>query len=118
MATVTRYGVNLGALAGYREKLGLQWNEIAQIIGVDQSTLNRWRSAESTPRPMAGSRLAQMDELLQLLPRIFSGPDVARTWIREARPEMLGGEATPLEVMKTGRVDRVLTLLQLLARGG
>ena len=67
---------------------------------------------------MAWSRLAQIDELLQMLPKLFAGPDLARNWVKTARPESLGGKVTPLDVMRSGRIDRVLTLLQLLARGG
>lgn len=118
MATVTGSATNLSALSALQKKMQLDWTEVAEIIGVDQSTLYRWRHGESTPRPMAWSRIAQLDDLLQILPRIFAGPDLARTWLRTAKPEMLGGTVTPLEVMKAGRMDRVLTVLHLLGRGG
>ena len=97
---------DLDALDAVREKLRLDWEELAATIGVDQSTLYRWRQRESSPRPVYRSRLQQLTELAELLPRVFAGP------------ESLGGAATPLELMRAGRIDRVLTLLHLLARGG
>lgn len=116
MATATSAGISLGSLNTLRDRLQLEWGEIAEIVGVDPSTLHRWRKGESRPRPMAWTRLAQVDELLQIIPRIFAGPDLARQWIRTSTPQSLGG-ATPIEIMKSGRIDRVLALLQFLGRG-
>lgn len=54
---------------------------------------------------------------MQLLQRVFAGPDLAREWLKTAKPEMFGGQRSPIEVMREGRIDRVLTLLHFLARG-
>ena len=115
METVT--GADLTNLNVLHDRLQLEWNEIADIVGVDASTVHRWRKRESRPRPLAWTRIAQIEELLQVLSRIFSGPDLARQWIRTSRPKTLGGNATPLDVMRAGRIDRVLALLQFLGRG-
>ena len=117
MATLAGSGVNLNSLDRARAKLGLEWDEIAAILGVNRSTVHRWRTHEAAPRPIAWTRIAQLGELMQLLPRIFAGPDLARKWLREARPELLGGKATPLDVMLAGRLDRVLMVLEFLERG-
>ena len=117
MPATTGTGAGLHSLDRARTKLQLDWEDIAAIVGVNRSTLHRWRTQESVPRPMAWSRLAQLDDLLQLLPRVFAGPDLARAWLTDSRPESLGGRVTPLDVMKEGRIDRVLGLLQFLARG-
>jgi uncharacterized protein (DUF2384 family) len=116
MATTTGPQVDLTALERMRDAMQLDWTDLAATIGVDQSTLYRWRHGEAAPRAIALSRLAQLDELMQMLPRIFAGPDLARDWLKTAKPEMLGAR-TPLDVMRAGRVDRVLTLLHFLARG-
>lgn len=118
MALVTDTYIDLDALDGVRSKLHLSWEDLAAIIGVDQSTLYRWRQRESSPRPIYQSRLQQVGELIDLLPRLFAGPDVAREWLHASRPTSLGGDKTPLELMKAGRIDRVLFLLYSLARGG
>ena len=117
MALMTNTALDLEGLEATRGKLQLDWEELAATLGVDQSTLYRWRQRESRPRPIFRSRLQQVSELVELLPRVFAGPDLAREWLRAARPESLGG-ATPLELMRGGRIDRVLTLLYLLARDG
>jgi len=117
MARITDAPLDLEALDATREKLRLDWEDLAATLGVDQSTLYRWCQRESSPRPIYRSRLQQVGELVELLPRVFAGPDLAREWLRSARPESLGG-ATPLELMRSGRIDRVLLLLYLLDRGG
>ena len=117
MALIVDAALDLDALDATREKLRLDWEDLAATLGVDQSTLYRWRQRESSPRPVYRSRLQQVGELVELLPRVFAGPDLAREWLRTAHPESLGG-ATPLELMRGGRIDRVLMLLHLLARGG
>jgi DNA-binding XRE family transcriptional regulator len=117
MPTATGAGLNLNNLDRFRSKLGLEWEDVASIIGVDRTTIYRWRNQEASPRPIARTRIVQLNELMQLLTRTFAGPDLARAWLKEATPDMLGGKATPLDVMRQGRIDRVLTLLQFLARG-
>lgn len=117
MAVATPTSTDLRVLQRAYKKLGLEWTEIAQIIGVDESTLHRWKSHTSKPHPMARSRIAQFQELMDLLAQTFSGPDLARTWLREKKPESLGGKLTPLDVMRTGRLDRIVTLLHFVARG-
>lgn len=117
MPLTTDAHLDLDALDAIRAKLQLDWEDLAATVGVDQSTLYRWRQRASSPRPVYRSRLQQVGELVELLPRVFAGPDLAREWLRSARPESLGG-ATPLELMRGGRMDRVLVLLYLLARGG
>jgi transcriptional regulator with XRE-family HTH domain len=118
MATATHADLDIQSLKAVSDQLKLEWTDLAAILGVDQSTLWRWRQGESRPRPLAASRLAQLTELREMLRRLFAGPDLARDWLHTARPEMLGGAETPLAVMRAGRIDRVLTVLHFLARGG
>jgi transcriptional regulator with XRE-family HTH domain len=117
MTTTLTPALDLKALERLREKLELDWVDLADTIGVDQSTLFRWRRGESSPRPMAWTRLEQLKELMQVLQRVFAGSDRAREWLKAAKPEAFDGEKTPLEVMKAGRIDKVLTVLHFLARG-
>jgi predicted DNA-binding transcriptional regulator AlpA len=117
MGTTTGQHLDLRTLDRFRDKLQLDWADIAATLSVDQSTVYRWRNGEALPRPMALSRLAQLDELMQLMQRLFAGPDLAREWLKQARPEALGGRETPLEIMRGGRIDKVLMVLHFLARG-
>lgn len=117
MATTTAVDADLRVLDQAYTRLKLSWADIAAVMGVDESTVHRWRSGTSAPRPMARSRLAQLQETLDFLKRLFAGPDLARAWLTGKRPKSLGGTDTPLDVMRAGRIDRVLTLLHFLARG-
>jgi uncharacterized protein (DUF2384 family) len=117
MGTVAGHAVDLNTLEEIKQQLKLTESEIAAVVGVNPSTLWRWREQQVTPRGIARSRLVQFEELRNLMRQVFQGPDVARQWLRFAKPEMLGGRVTPLDVMLGGRIDRVLTVLQFLARG-
>jgi uncharacterized protein (DUF2384 family) len=66
---------------------------------------------------MCVSRILQVQDIFDLLRSVFAGADLARTWLRTARPESLGGQRTPMEVMLAGRADRVLNTLDFIARG-
>jgi transcriptional regulator with XRE-family HTH domain len=118
MPTTAATHPDVDGLGQVRAQLQLGWEELADILGVDPATLWRWRHGEAKPRPLALSRLQQFGELTELLRRVFAGPDVAREWLRAATPESLGGTQTPLQVLRAGRIDRVLMLLHALARGG
>ena len=117
MGTIADHIVDLGALNKAQTELKLTDPEIAATIGVDKTTLWRWRKELTTPRGIVRSRLSQIEELRHLLRQVFDGPDLARTWLREAHPQALGGTTTPLDAMRAGRIDRVLTVLEFLARG-
>ena len=117
MTTLTANDINLGEVESAGGKLGLTQAELAAIIGVDHSTLYRWRKGESNPRAMCVSRIRQVQEIFELLRSVFDGPDLARQWLRTARPESLGGQKTPMDVMLGGRADRVLNTLDFIARG-
>ena len=118
MPTARTRDLDLGSIERTGKQLHLGLQDIADILGVDQSTLYRWRQGTATPRPLAQTRLVQFAELLELLRRLFAGPDLARRWLHESRPASLGGTDTPLAVMLRGRIDRVLMLLHTLAAGG
>ena len=92
MATATGAEIDIGRLERVRSRLELTWEDLAATVGVNPSTLSRWRSRESHPRPMARSRLIQIEELMQMLQRLFAGSDHARDWLKNQRPEMLDGK--------------------------
>lgn len=117
MGTMAGYNTDISVLGKVEKQLELTKAEIAAIIGVNQSTVWRWQEKKATPRGIALSRLSQIEDLRNLLRQVFDGPDLARKWLRTARPQSLGGEITPFDVMYAGRIDRVLTVLQFLARG-
>jgi hypothetical protein len=119
MPVVTGSDIDLKALEDQGRRLGINLEDLAGVIGVNYTTWWRWQRREAPPgRAIVVSRLQQLSELFQLLPRLFAGPDLAREWLHAARPASLGGAQTPMEVMRAGRLDRVLALLHGLASGG
>jgi len=117
MPAVLDGDAGLHTLEDAHGQLGFTYAELANVLGVDESTIHRWRNHDSSPRPLARARLVQLRETMDLLRRVFAGRKLAREWIRDKRPEGLEGD-TPFEVMRNGRIDRVLMLLHYLARGG
>lgn len=117
MPTLTRSAPGVDAVVKIQSRLKLGDAEVADTLGVDQSTYYRWREHQSSPGPMARSRIAQLQDVMELMRGLFPGADLARKWLRTAKPEMLGGDATPIAVMRQGRIDRVLTVLTFVARG-
>jgi transcriptional regulator with XRE-family HTH domain len=118
MRATKQKSTDLESLQKTGERLGLGLQDLADIVGVDQSTLYRWRQGTSAPRAIVLTRMEQIGEAFAMLRRLFQGPDLARQWLHESKPASLGGDVTPLEVMRAGRVDRVLMLLHTLAAGG
>jgi transcriptional regulator with XRE-family HTH domain len=90
--------------------LGLQLKQIATIVGADESTLHRWLSGTSSPRPIYLSRLAALDEFYRELRDAFSSLDAARRWLWEKHPRPFGGR-TPAELLFDGKLERVTGLL-------
>jgi transcriptional regulator with XRE-family HTH domain len=93
-----------------RDGLGLQLKQIATIVGADESTLHRWLSGTSSPRPIYISRLTALREFYGELRDAFSSLDVARRWLWEKHPAPFGGR-TPVELLFDGRLERVTALL-------
>jgi DNA-binding transcriptional regulator YiaG len=117
MATRTAHNLELEEIGAAANKLGLTKAELATILGVDYSTLYRWLDRESTPRGMAISRIHMVQDIFESLRSVFDGPDLAQTWLRNAKPATLGGQITPLECMVNGRPDKVLNTLDFITRG-
>lgn len=110
--------VSLAKALRAAQQLRIGYDDLASILGVDQSTLYRWRHDATTPRRSMRVPLQQFTEMHQLLRRLFDGPDLAREWIHHAAPESFGGKTTPIAILRSGRIDRVLAILQTLAAGG
>lgn len=113
-----KHDVGLNKALRVARQLCIGYEDLASIVGVDQSTLYRWRHDATTPRKSMRVPLRQFAEMHLLLRRLFDGPDLAREWIHHALPESFGGKTTPIAMLRSGRIDRVLSLLERLAAGG
>jgi hypothetical protein len=114
MATATReVQQELEIVELVHRDLGIQYKQVARIIGADESTLHRWLSGTtpSGPRQVYRSRLAALRELHEELLAAFRSVAAARRWFWEDRPPTFRG-ATPAELVLDGRIERVTGMLE------
>jgi len=65
------------------EDLGLDYSDIADALGVDVSTLTRWRNHETEPSKSNYRKLIQLQQMRSMLERIFPDQDAHREWLHE-----------------------------------
>jgi transcriptional regulator with XRE-family HTH domain len=95
-------------------ELGLSTAELATVLGLASEILGRWRTGETIP---TGQELQRLDALLALDTHLHEtiSSDAIPRWLRR-RNHYLGG-LTPVEVMITGRLDRVDNALGIIDHG-
>ena len=82
---------------------GVDRSEIAEIVGVSETKLNRWlHGVDQIPQ----SKLARLDRVGALLTKLHLVLDesVTRDWLHSTIRELSG---TPLELIRRGKVSRV-----------
>jgi len=98
-----------------RQALELTDPEIAQTLGVDRKTVQRWREHQSVPSITHRRRMEKLNQLRHLLETSFRTPEAGERWLHTPSPGLQG--RTPLAVLTEGDVDAVLQLLGTLAAG-
>ena len=96
-------------------ELGLSRGDLADALGVDPRTLQRWYSGQSYPQREARHRLFELDHLRIRLRHTFTSSDAVHSWMRV--PSAYLSQLTPLEVLRAGRPDRVEAALEALDSG-
>jgi hypothetical protein len=82
---------------------------VARAIKADESTVHRWRAANSVPSPIFLDRLDALGELLGELRRTVKDQVTARYWLDRNVPALQG--RTPREVLLAGRIERLTGML-------
>jgi transcriptional regulator with XRE-family HTH domain len=95
--------------------LGLSISELAQALGVNTRSVERWRTGETHPQHDARQRLASLEGLAGRLRQTFSTPEAGRAWLRD--PSRYLGGLTPADALRVGRIDRVEAALEALDSG-
>lgn len=90
-----------------REVLGLTLDEVAKSLGVNYSTLYRWR-AGGTPNAHLSDRLEQLGELVGEIAQALSR-EVISEWLETPASAFEG--RTPREMVLSGRGETVLGAL-------
>lgn len=65
------------------DDLDLTYSDIADALGVDESTLTRWRNHTIEPSKTNYRKLIQLQQLRSMLERIFPDRDARREWLHE-----------------------------------
>jgi putative toxin-antitoxin system antitoxin component (TIGR02293 family) len=103
------------ALEQIERDFGLSSRELAQALGVDRRTLDRWASGDTFPRHAAKSRLSRLVALHDRLAETFESADEVRAWLHRPLP-FLGGLA-PIDAVKVGRLESVVGALDAIDEG-
>lgn len=98
------------------EDLQLPFRQVAQIAGVNESTLHRWRAGRSTPSPTHERTLRALNEFITEFIEMFgTGSPEGRTWLTTPIPAL--GNLEPLDLLLAGKIERVSALLGRANRG-
>ena len=97
------------------EAFGLNYMELASVLGVDRRTLIRYRKERSTPSPSVRERMDRLREISHLLDELFETSEAGRVWLYRAVP-ILGGHRQ-IDLMRRGELDDVLSVLAGLYSG-
>ena len=103
------------AIRQLESDLGLTAKDLTGALDIDRKTLDRWVSGATYPQRDARRRLVAMLTLRDRLRESFTDLDGAREWLN-APARYLGG-LTPVEVLRTGRIDRVEATFEVLESG-
>lgn len=98
-------------LENIRDKSGITFREVAQLLDTTPQTVSRWQSGESSPHPRSLNRLLALDWLAEQLAQFYT-PDEAKLWLF-SHHQLLGGER-PADRIADGRIKDVLQLIEQL----
>lgn len=103
------------AIAEIKRDLALKSSELAQALGVDTRTLDRWEKGQVYPQQEGRERLGALLDLAQNVRAFFATAEDAQGWLRDQN-RYLGG-LTPLEAIRAGRTDRARAALGVMQWG-
>jgi DNA-binding transcriptional regulator YiaG len=75
--------------------LGVAQSDLAELLGTNIRSLQRWMAAESLPRPPEAQRLSLVATLAEKLVRAYTGPGVVE-WFHRDRPQLNGAKPVDL----------------------
>ena len=103
------------ALDQLEHDFGLSSRELAQALGVDRRTLERWASGDTFPRHAARDRLLALVAVHARLAELFETAEDARTWLHRPLPFL--GRMAPIDAVKVGRIESVDAALEAIDEG-
>ncbi len=92
-----------------REALGLDYADLASALDVDRRTLLRYRKGSAAPSSRVRKRLELLREIVHLHHEVFETTEAGLNWLQ--RPVPLLRERCPIDLMRLGELDKVLSIL-------
>jgi putative toxin-antitoxin system antitoxin component (TIGR02293 family) len=95
--------------------LGLTNSQLANIIGVSESSLYRYKRADQAPSPRVQKKLSKLRELHQLLTSLFKNESAYAEWLYSSVP--LFDQQRPIDLIRKGELNEVISVLYTLQEG-
>jgi hypothetical protein len=92
----------------------MRFVDVANMLAVRPETVSRWNQGKAYPHRDTEKVLLELEYIVDQLSGFYE-PDAARHWLF-ARQKLLGG-VSPAELIRTGRIDEVLILVNQLRDG-
>lgn len=102
-------------LEDLRTSLGISVDELAQALGTDRKTVQRWLAKETFPRTQNRARLDALEALVTRLDETFRTEEGAVAWMHA--PSGYFGGLRPIDALLRGRIDAVDAALEALDSG-
>lgn len=96
------------------QKSAMRSVDIANLLGSRPETVSRWNQGKAFPRPDTQKVLLELEYIVDQLSDFYE-PQDARLWIF-SRQRLLNG-ATPAELIQSGRIDDVISIIDQLRDG-
>jgi len=93
----------------FKEAYAWEDADIAAALQVDRGALQRYRTGEIQPTVQVRNSIADLRELSILLEEIFLDEPDAMRWLN--RPVPLLNDRRPIDLVRSGRLHEVITVL-------
>lgn len=103
------------AIIEIKRDLAVKPGDLAQSLGVDIRTVDRWEKGLVYPQQEGRERLDALLDLAQNVSAFFATLEDAHGWLRDQNRYLSG--LTPLEAIRAGRTDRARAALGVMQWG-
>ena len=97
-----------------KEKAGVKSREVAELLSTTPQTVSRWQSGRAVPRRGRLDLLLHLEWLARELSDLYTVEE-ARLWL--FRPNGLLDKRTPADLIRSGKIDEVLRVVDQLQSG-